>query len=148
MVDLDDEISPGYQLVAGESHCLTLTNRSSIILTKSVRQKRNLHIGCWYGIHNTDENIAQYSDYNLKNSCGEMSWNETFFPLMQGVDIPLQKHHPFTLAHAHFRGVWLRSAHVTLYKKNTLLLLESEQSINVMYRVLKRCSYSNKRKSY
>ena len=32
--------------------------------------------------------------------------------LLQGTDIPVQKHHTFTLAHAHLRGVQLAPAHV------------------------------------
>ena len=36
---------------------------------------------------------------------------------MQGTDIPVQEHHPFTLAHVHLRALHLRPARVTLYRK-------------------------------
>ena len=47
---------------------------------------------------------------------------------LQGTDIPVQKLHPFMLAHVHLAGVQPRPTHI----QNTPLL-EPEQPINVTY---------------
>ena len=49
---------------------------------------------------------------------GHFSLNKACFQFARvlGTYIPVQKHcHPFTPAHAHLRGVWLRHACVTIY---------------------------------
>ena len=38
------------------------------------------------------------------------------FYMLQGTDIPVQKHLPFILAHAHLKGVWFRPACVDLHR--------------------------------
>ena len=41
--------------------------------------------------------------------------------LMQGTDIPVLEAPPLLQAHAHLRGVWLRTTHVALYIEYTTI---------------------------
>ena len=81
-------------------------NRKQFVFSNEINMRRSV--------------VAEVEEKREKDKDG-------YVVLMQGTDITAQELHLLMLAHAHWRGVWLRPTGVSLF---SALLLEGERPIN------------------